>query len=164
MMQLTGYRTLRFLNWLASLRRATAGTSATEFAIAAPMFFIMLVPLVDLGLGLTEKMQVNGAAAAGSQYALLNGFNQSQIVQAVQNGTSLGGVSASPLPTQSCGCPNASGTGVTTVSCGSTCASTGEGAGTYVTVYARVNYVPLLSYASLGSSVTLSASSTVRIQ
>jgi Flp pilus assembly protein TadG len=155
---------LGLFNRLKALRHSEGGASAVEFAIAAPLFFVMLVPLVDLGLGLTEKMQVSDAAGAGAQYALLNGFNQSKIAQAVTSATGLPGVSASPAPSESCGCPNSSGGGVTAASCGSTCQSTGEAAGTYVTVSAQVVYVPMLSYASLGSSVTLSAQSTVRIQ
>ena len=154
---------MRLTNRLAALRRATAGIAAVEFAIAAPLFF-MLVPLADLGIGLTEKMQVAAAAEAGAQYALSNGFDPTKIAQAVTSATILGGVIAAPVPILSCGCPNASGTGLTTVLCGTACASTGQAAGSYITVSASFVYRPLLSYANLGSSVTLSAQSTVRIQ
>jgi Flp pilus assembly protein TadG len=137
------------------------GVAAVEFALAAPLLAAILTVVVDFGFGFYEKMQVEDAAQAGAQYALLYGWNSTNVQNAVTGATSLSGITATPAPSQSCGCP--SGTAVTATTCGSTC-SNGLTAGTYVTVNAQATYTPLISYAVMGSSVTLSAQSVVRIQ
>jgi Flp pilus assembly protein TadG len=135
--------------------------SSVEFALAAPLLITILTVLVDFGVGFYEKMQVEDAAQAGAQYALIHGWDSSAIQNAVTNATTLSGVTASPVPTKTCGCP--SGTAVTTATCGAVC-SNGLSAGTYVTVNAQASYTPWISYAVLGTNVTLTAQSVARIQ
>ena len=145
---------------IASLKNRS-GVSSVEFALAAPLLAGILALLVDFGIGFYEKMQVNDAAQAGAQYAVEHGWNKNAIKDAVTNATPLAGVSASPDPTQSCGC--ASTTGVTSISCNGTCAN-GLSPGTYVTVNAQATYTPMMSYPIFGSTVTLTGQSTARIQ
>jgi len=154
---------------LLRLVRAADGAAALEFAIAAPVFFAIVVPLVDLGLGLAQKMQVADAAEAGAQYVLLHPCDptlgsqcQSAIASAVQNATGLAAITATPAPSGSCGCPD--GSTVEASACGPNVCSGGNPAGYYVTVSAQATYTPILSYVSIGGSVTLSAQSTVRLQ
>src|SRR3982074_1605259 len=120
----------------------------------------MLIPMVDLGLGISKNTQLHNAAQAGAQYALVNGWDGTAIQTAGTTATKLSPIEALPAPSQSCGCPT--GTTVTTVACGSVC-SDGANAGTYVTVNARSSYAAVLPYPLLGSSVTLVATSIVRI-
>jgi len=134
--------------------------SAVEFAITAPLLIGMLIPLVDLGLGIAKNTQLHNAAHAGAQYALVNGWDSTAIQSAVTNATTLSPIQALPAPSQSCGCPT--GTTVSSATCGSVC-SNGANAGTYVTINARSTYTPVIPYPMLGSSVTLVATSTVRI-
>ena len=144
-----------------ALLRRKAGNAAVEFALIAPILAAMLVAMTDLGVALYEKMEIRNAAAAGAQYAIAKGWNSTAIQNAVTNATGMSGVSASPVPVQSCGC--ASGTTITAAACGSVCAG-GATAGTYVTVNAQVQYATLFSYSGLPNPMTLSAQSTVRIQ
>src|ERR1700686_1697630 len=90
---------------LASLMRAERGNAAIEFALAAPILIGLLVPVADLGIAMSQQLQVQQAAQAGAQYALLHGYNNSAISNAVTAATNLPGVSAAPTPSQSCGCP-----------------------------------------------------------
>jgi len=145
---------------IASLLEDCRAVSAVEFAITAPLLIGMLIPLVDLGLGIAKNTQLHNAAHAGAQYALVNGWDNTAIRSAVTNATNLSPIEALPAPSQSCGCPT--GTAVTQVTCGSVC-SDGSNAGTYVTVNARSSYVPVIQYPMLGSSFTLVATSIVRI-
>lgn len=145
---------------IASLVRAREANAAVEFSIAAPLLAIIFVPLIDIGMGVYQQMQVQDAAQAGAQYAMAHGWNSSSIQSAITGATTLS-VSASPAPSKTCGCP--AGSSVSAASCGSTC-SDGQTAGTYVTVGAQATYAPLLPYPLLGSSVTLSAQATARIQ
>ena len=151
----------RCLRGMIDALRDGRGVAAVEFALAAPLLATILTVLVDFGFGFYEKMQVEVAAQAGAQYALLYGWNSASIQNAVTGATPLSGLTATPAPAQSCGCP--SGTAVAAAACGSTC-SNGLAAGTYVTVSAQATYTPLISYPVMGSTVTLSAQSMVRIQ
>jgi Flp pilus assembly protein TadG len=151
-----------------SLRRFFGGTepgiggvAAIEFAIFAPVLIFMMLCVVDLGMGIYRKMQVQNAAQAGAQYAMVHGFNAGLVSTAVQSATSFSGISASPPPTQFCGCT--SSTGVTSISCNSTC-SGGSTPGTFVTVSTQGTYNTLYSYPSIANTYNFTAQSTVRIQ
>jgi Flp pilus assembly protein TadG len=150
----------RAVRRIAAFLEAREGNAAVEFSIAAPVFVIIFVPMIDIGMAVYQQMQVQDAAQAGAQYAMAHGWNSSAIQNAVTGATALA-VSASPAPSKSCGCPN--GSSVSAATCGSTC-SDGQTAGTYVTVGAQVTYTPLLPYPTMGSSLTLAAQTTARIQ
>lgn len=140
--------------------------AAVEFAICVPMLLALLVPACDLGMAFSQKLQVWEAAQAGAQYALANGFSGAAIQNAVTGATSLSSISATPAPAQSCGCPTGSSVAAANPAvppCTGIC-SNGEQSGTYVTVSATAVYYPLIPYPTLGSSVTLTAQSFVRIQ
>ena len=146
---------------LAFLMRAERGNAAIEFALATPILIGLLEPVADLGIAFSQQLQVQQAAQAGAQYALLHGYNSSAISNAVTAATALPSVSASPAPTQGCGCPT--GTTISTVACASVCPN-GETAGTYVFVNAQYPYTSVMPYSVLGSQTTLTAQASVRIQ
>ena len=145
--------------------RDARGTSAVEFALVLPILVGMLIPTTDLGMGFYAQMRVQNAAQAGAQYAIAHGWNNGANVTAIENAvtsaTTLASIIPSPAPSQACGC--ASGTSISPSNCGSTCPD-GAAAGSYVTVNAQSPYSPFISYPSIGSSVTLTAQATVRVQ
>ena len=151
----------RWAGRLALLARAERGNAAIEFALATPILLGLLVPVADLGIAFSQQTQVQQAAQAGAQYALLHGWNSSAISNAVTAATNLTGISAAPAPTESCGCPT--GTTISAAACNSACAN-GETAGTYVYVNAQSAYTPVLPYSVLPSGTTLTAQATVRVQ
>ena len=137
------------------------GTAAIEFGLVGTMLSLLLLGLIDFGMGYWEQIQVGNAARAGAEYAIFNGWASSGITTAVTSATSLSSISATPAPTQTCGCPSASG-GITTATCGASCTG-GATAGSYVTVNAKASYTTLFSYPGVTSPLTLTASVTVRI-
>ncbi|HYS49085.1 MAG TPA: TadE family protein [Xanthobacteraceae bacterium] len=148
------------LTSIAAFLGARRGSAAIEFSIAAPVMAAIFVPLIDLGMGLYRQMQVQDAAQAGAQYAMAHGWNGSAIQSAVTGATALT-VSATPAPSKACGCPSEGA--IAAAACGAACPD-GRAAGTYVTVGAQATYNTLLPYPALGSSLTLSAQATARIQ
>ncbi|HZT51102.1 MAG TPA: TadE/TadG family type IV pilus assembly protein [Stellaceae bacterium] len=154
-------RTGSLLACLRRVLRNRRGTAALEFGLLVPVLSTMVVGITDLSLGFAHKMAVQDAAEAGAQYAVLHGWSSSAVSSAITSATRLSGITASPAPSESCGCP--SGTTITAATCGSTCAS-GRTASTYVTANAQYSYRMILSYPGLSNPVTLSASATVRIQ
>lgn len=154
----------RRLRQLSAIRHRTDGTAAVEFGLAAPLLFALLVPLADLGMAYSQQVQVQQAAQAGAQYAILHAWNSNSstaIANAVTAASRLPGLAATPAPSETCGCPN--GASVTAATCGTKC-SNGQSAGYYVVVNARASYSPLLPYSLLPQPTTLTAQSTVRIQ
>ena len=146
-----------------------AGTALVEFAIFAPILFVLMVYIMDFALFIWTEMEVQNAAQAGAQYAIAKGYSSSAITSAVQNVTSLVTIAASPAPTAFYGCPSSSG--VTSVAQGSTCGG-GAVAGQYVTVSASATYdtfiIPIVgtiftSSIFTSSSYPVAATATVRI-
>lgn len=149
---------------VTALWRARDGIAAVEFGLLAPMLLLIVAASLDLGLAYSAQIKVQQAAQAGAQYALLHGYDSTKIISAVTSATTLS-VSASPAPTQQCGC--LSGSSVTlsgTPPCLVTCGN-GLTPGTYVQVNAQASYSPLIPYATLLSSpTTLTSQALVRIQ
>lgn len=142
-----------------SMARDEAGASAVEFALILPIAVALLIGTIDLGRMAWTKMEVQAAARAGANYALVNaskGFDAAKVAAAVSSATGLA-VTLPQQPSKDFGCPNAA-TGVTTVANGTTPCSNGQAPGSYVTVRASTDFVPIWF-----SAVTLSATAKVRI-
>jgi Flp pilus assembly protein TadG len=146
---------------LARATGDTSGVAAIEFGIVVPILVLMVIAAVDIGMGFYRKMQVEDAAQAGAQWAIKNGFDANAITNAVTSATSAPSISVSPTPVQFCGC--ATGSTISTVTCGTTC-SGGVQAGTYTTVSAQMTYNTLLPYGFFPSTYNFSSQSTVRLQ
>ena len=146
---------------VSSARNNREGLSGIEFALIAPVLILSFIATADFGLAIYAKMEVENAAQAGTEYAARNGYTSSSVTSAVTAATSMSGVSATPAPSQFCGCPSTSG--VTTATCNTNCAS-GAAAGTYVSASAQATYTTIISYPGIPSSYTFSSTSTVRIK
>jgi len=128
--------------------RSKSGTAAIEFALFTPLLLIVLTGTVELGFLMYEAMQVNDAVEAGILYAAANGFNAASITSAVTNAsvlpTGLNTLTATPAPTQFCGCPTAAGvTNLGSPPCSATACS-GSPAGTYVQVNASLTHTIII--------------------
>lgn len=146
---------------LRRLFRDRSGLAAVELALILPILALMLAATLDLGMGLHAALEVRNAAQAGAQYAALQGFDATAAASAVTNATSLAGISASPAPSQMCGCPTA--TGISTISCASTCAD-GSTPGSYARIDAQTSFTPPVAFPGLAGPYALSAHVTVRLQ
>jgi Flp pilus assembly protein TadG len=151
----------------ASLVLAQSGTSAVEFAVAAPLLLGLLTPMADLGLAYSQQIQVQQAAQAGAQYASLHPWNSNSsaaIANAATSATGLTLLPADPLtnpaPYQECRCLDGSTIGLT--SCNSVPCADGAYGGYYVIVHAQTAYSPL-PYSLLGGVTKLTALATVRV-
>jgi Flp pilus assembly protein TadG len=146
---------------MSGIVNSTRGSAAIEFGIIAPVLLIMLAGLVEIGFAARESMLVQDAAEAGAGYAMKYGWNSAGISSAVVNATSATTITASPVPSQFCGCPSASG--VATVLCTATCTG-GTTPGTYVLVSASIAHTAILSNLGLPIPATLVGHATVRLQ
>jgi Flp pilus assembly protein TadG len=138
------------------------GVAAIEFAVIASCLILMMIGTTDLGMGFYRKMQVQNAAQAGAQYAMLHGFDADSISVAITSATTFSDITSSPAPTQFYGCP--SSTGVATANYNQTCPD-GSISGKYVTAQAHGTYDTILRYPPLliPNSFSFTAASTVRV-
>lgn len=137
----------------------TDGAAAIEFALVAPLLAFMVAGAVNVGLAIRTAFLVNAAVASGGQYAMVNGWNSTQITAAVTSGTGDAGVSASPAPSVAYGCP--SGTAITAATSTTVCAD-GITARRYVTVSASMAR-PSVFPTSFGLPTTITATQVVQI-
>jgi Flp pilus assembly protein TadG len=144
---------------------AIAGVAAIELALVSPLLVTGVLGAAEVGITIFRDTQVQFAAQAGARYALAHGFNATGISNAVVNATKYAAISATPAPTQFCGCPSASGVSVAsgTPPCSATC-SGGATAGAYVTASSQAHFSPIIPNPWQTGTVTLAAQTTVRIK
>ncbi|THD80527.1 MAG: pilus assembly protein [Phenylobacterium sp.] len=149
---------------LQRLLRDRRGASAVEFAMIAPVLFLLLAGLVDGSRYVVQTMQVRAAAQAGADFAQRNGWNPTAIQTAVTTATALPTSGAHKLtaatPLQTIGCIGASG--VVTANAGPTCPS-GVAVGTFVIVGAQKSFAPLLSWPGVHLAPQISVQAEIRI-
>jgi Flp pilus assembly protein TadG len=141
-------------------RLAKAGVAAIELALVSPLLVTGVLGAAALGITIFRQTQVGYAAQAGADYAIAHGFDATNMSNAIVNATNYGGVTASPAPSQFCGCTSASG--VIVAVCGSTC-SNGAKAGTYVKANSQASFSPIIPNPWQTSTVTLTAQAIARI-
>ncbi|WP_426443267.1 TadE/TadG family type IV pilus assembly protein [Bradyrhizobium genosp. P] len=132
-----------------------------EFGIMVPLLSLLVVSVTDIGLAIYRKMQVEGSAQAGVEFAIAHGFDSNAITTAVAAATNSNVISASPVPIKFCGCATASG--VSGVTCGATCPGGGL-AGTYTIVSAQGSYSTIINYQVVPNSYVINSQSTARLQ
>lgn len=138
------------------------GVVAIEFAIMGTLLLLLLVGVVDLGIAFYEQMAVQTAAEAGAQYVTVNGFSVAGINNAVANSSVIATttITASPAPSQFCGCPGSGG--ISAISCTSTCTG-GIAPSKYVRIDTTATHWAVFTQGFLPSPFTLTGSATVRI-
>ena len=94
-----------------SLRPARAtgarrGAALVEFAFVAPIFFLMVLGLIEFGRAMMVQAQLTAAAKAGARAGSFDGSQSSDVTSAVNNYLSSAGISGatttvSPSPPSS---------------------------------------------------------------
>jgi Flp pilus assembly protein TadG len=144
-----------------------SGAAMVEFTLFGPMLLAMAIYTMDYGLLTFSQMEVQNAAQAGAQYAVVNNsYNSGAISTAVTSATKFTAVTATS--SEFCGCPSATAITYCAASCDlcstGTCSTSVQGL--YVTVRATptTTYKPMIHYGLVAGSYDISAQSTVRIR
>jgi len=154
--------------------RGEEGAAAIEFALFLPFLLLLLTGVVEIGFSAYEAMQVSNAVNAGAVYAAAKvggTFDATSVANAAVAGavlpTQLKTLTATPAPTQFCGCPTATGItnagAPTSGSCASvaTC-SGGSKPGLYVKVNASLAHSTIFP-TTWGLPATFTATAVIRI-
>jgi Flp pilus assembly protein TadG len=150
---------------------AEAGTALVELAVVAPLLFLLLISLVEIGRYGDYAIKVTTAARAGAQYGAQNrsaASDNTGIINAVNGDAgTLTGLQPSPAPTTFCQCSN-SGTSPSCLSgdCPTSVAFPSNHRLQYVEVDTRGTLPSILNYSGLPASlrtVTVNAKSVLQV-
>jgi Flp pilus assembly protein TadG len=144
-----------------------SGAALVEFTVLAPMLLTFAIYTMDFGLIVYTKMEVQDAAQAGAQYAIVtNGYDATSISSAATNATKLTAVTITS--SEFCGCPSTTAVTFCSASCNTcstaTCGVSAQGHYVTVTATPTTTYKPIIPFGLVPSSYTVSATSTVRIR
>lgn len=113
-------------------QRKRRGVTAVEFAFVAPVFFIMVLGIIEFGRAMMVQSLLTGAAQQGARAGSLTNASTANVTSSVNNYLSSGGISGasttvSPSPPSS--------------------ASSGQSITVTVTIpYSQVSWLPSPSY------------------
>lgn len=134
----------------------TEGSSLLETALVVPILLLLVAGAVDLGRAYTTAIEVEAAAHAGALYGAQNPTDRAGMEAATENQSNLSGLTS----TASYGCECADGSSAVP-SCG-TIPDCPDNYVDYVSVTATAQFVPLLRYPGLPSSLQMSSTSHLR--
>jgi pilus assembly protein CpaE len=107
---------------LSTFKHDRDGSSAVEFAIAAPMLILSLITVTDIGLAMQQRMNLDQSVRAGAEFAMNNVSDVNTIKEMVKSaatgayGQARNDVSSNTptvtVPPAYCECPDARGTAV----------------------------------------------------
>jgi Flp pilus assembly protein TadG len=136
---------------MIALRRGRrSGVSSIEFALLMPIMLAMLVGLLDWGLAIDQRIQLQTAVRAGAQYALRNPTDTAGITAAVRAAAADRTLTVGD-PVIFCECNGGA------ASCTATCDS---GLQRFLSVSANQVFVPLTP----AGPTSVSADVTLRVQ
>lgn len=125
-------------------KRDRQGAAAVEFAIIAPLLFMLLLAFIELSRGFMVQQVLTNASRVGARQAITVGATQSETSSAVQSYTSSMGLTGSTI----------------TITPNPSTASSGDEVTVTVSIpYASVTWLPVPKYLA---GKTLTASSVMR--
>ena len=108
--------------------RDRSGSSAVEFAVGAPVLLVGLIIVTDVGLAVSDRMNLDQSVRAGAEFAMNSVEDETTLENMVKSaasgtyGVNPGDVNSSKVPTvdvtKTCECPDAPGVAV---ACGELC-------------------------------------------
>ncbi len=140
---------------IRKLRTCRAGTAAVEFGLITPILLIIIMGIVDYGMAMFQKMELNGAVRSGAQLAMIDSGDEDAIKDAVVAASGNAITTTDVATTTFCECADE-----TTIVCGGTCGD-GSSNRTFMTITATTtNEGIIISSEDLNDSGTI----TIRVQ
>lgn len=75
-----------------SCRKKRLGVAAVEFAVVAPLFFLLLLGMIEIGRMVMVQQVITNASREGARIAILDGTTTTDVMNAVETYLSSGGV------------------------------------------------------------------------
>ncbi len=75
-----------------SCRKERLGVAAVEFAVVAPLFFLLLLGMIEIGRMVMVQQVITNASREGARIAVLDGTTTTDVMNAVESYLTSGGV------------------------------------------------------------------------
>lgn len=75
-----------------SCRKKRLGVAAVEFAVVAPLFFLLLLGMIEIGRMVMVQQVITNASREGARIAVLDGTTTTDVMNAVETYLTSGGV------------------------------------------------------------------------
>lgn len=75
-----------------SCRKERLGVAAVEFAVVAPLFFLLLLGMIEIGRMVMVQQVITNASREGARIAVLDGTTTADVMEAVETYLAGGGV------------------------------------------------------------------------
>lgn len=134
--------------------RNNDGVAAVEFALLAPMLLFILVGMIDYGLFINTKMQLQGLSDRAAQYVALGGAQADVDANIIQQSPLYTDAASNQTSINFTGEVVCECAGGAAVSCAGTCAS-GDYVRNFYIVTITAVYEPLLPWPGIDDSITL---------
>ncbi len=132
------------------------GNALVEFALIVPVLLIMIMGLVDAGRAIGANARLGNGVTAGLRYALTDSYAVTAISSAALDGSRYAASDVTVAVQRFCECPDG-----TAVDCSGTC--TAGFKRIYVLVAMTRTQDTIFSYPVIGSSVTVSRTSSLQV-
>jgi Flp pilus assembly protein TadG len=116
--ELSGFRRAAVVRTTRRARRQRRGAAVTEFAIVAPVFFLMVIGFLEFGRALMVQQVLINASRVGARQAITTSATSAEVQSAVEaytEGVAVPGVDVTISPDPSSAAPGTAITVTTTV-------------------------------------------------
>lgn len=165
-------RTLARGGFLGRFRRQESGVAATEFALLAMVFGLLLVGMIDYGMMWSRKMALANAVRAGVQWSMIRrpGYGnlepgktpESDIIAAVNTALPANYAGVAPIVDFYCSCPTGNGAKEGECNIVDLC-GVGVDPLSWVSIEVREDHPMMIDWPSLPASVDLRETATMRV-
>ncbi len=139
-----------------SITRNDGGNAIVEFALIVPVLLIMMMGLVDAGRAISANARLGTGVTTALRYAMTDAYADAAISTAALEGSRYASGEASVAVSRFCECPDGS-----PITCTDTCPAGFRRI--FVQVAMDRTQMTLFSYPVIGSSVTVSRTSSLQV-
>ena len=146
---------------LGKFWRQDDGLAAVEFALISPVLIMMLIGMMDFGMFINQRMQLQNTARAAGEYILRGGKDENVLQDVVLQPLDIEEAELEETTTEAariCECENGE-----VVECTASCPN-GEYRRQYYTFSMTRNYTPIFPYPGVAEIIPITGSIRVQIE
>lgn len=140
-----------------------SGVAMVEYALLVPILSVLMIGIVDFGMFINEKMELDDLARSSVQYVLQGGDYNSIQSEVIAHSDIYNKVDPQELtvtvtpPSQSCEC-----SGGTTIACSSGTCPSGDYKRGFVTVTITATYKPIVAWPGIAANKTMTGTAKMQ--
>jgi Flp pilus assembly protein TadG len=148
---------------LHRFRKDDSGVAMVEYALLVPILSVLMIGIVDFGMFINEKMELDDLARSSVQYVLQGGDYNNIQSEVIAQSDIYNKVDPQELtvtvtpPSQSCEC-----SGGSVIACNSGTCPSGDYKRGFVTVTITATYKPIVAWPGLATNKTMTGTAKMQ--